>query len=214
MTQVCLEIGKKRVFASALDWPGWSRSASVSRGEEGALEALGTYVDRYADVAAVAGLILPPGVADAFEVVERLTGDMTTDFGAPSMTASIEREPQTAAVLERHAALLTASWQVLGQVVAVTPDELRKGPRGGGRDRDAMVDHVLGAETAYARKVGVRHKQPAHDDTAAIAALRADLVAALIAPRADAGGWPARYAIRRLAWHVLDHAWEMQDRTD
>ena len=25
-------------------------------------------------------------------------------------------------------------------------------------------------------------------------------------------GWPHRYAARRIAWHVLDHAWEMEDR--
>src|SRR5438067_302187 len=25
-------------------------------------------------------------------------------------------------------------------------------------------------------------------------------------------GWPVRYAARRMAWHVLDHAWEMEDR--
>ena len=24
--------------------------------------------------------------------------------------------------------------------------------------------------------------------------------------------WPPRYTIRRITWHVLDHAWEMQDR--
>jgi hypothetical protein len=25
--------------------------------------------------------------------------------------------------------------------------------------------------------------------------------------------WPARYAIRRIAWHVLDHAWEIEDKS-
>ena len=25
-------------------------------------------------------------------------------------------------------------------------------------------------------------------------------------------GWTTAYAARRIAWHVLDHAWEMQDR--
>ena len=29
---------------------------------------------------------------------------------------------------------------------------------------------------------------------------------------ATSSGWPVRYAIRRMAWHVLDHAWEMQDK--
>jgi hypothetical protein len=27
-------------------------------------------------------------------------------------------------------------------------------------------------------------------------------------------GWPARYAARRIAWHVIDHLWEMEDRRD
>ncbi len=26
------------------------------------------------------------------------------------------------------------------------------------------------------------------------------------------GGWPVRDAIRRRAWHILDHAWEMEDK--
>ena len=25
--------------------------------------------------------------------------------------------------------------------------------------------------------------------------------------------WTARYAARRIAWHALDHAWEMEDRS-
>jgi hypothetical protein len=27
-------------------------------------------------------------------------------------------------------------------------------------------------------------------------------------------GRPPRYAIRRIAWHVLDHAWEIEDKSD
>jgi hypothetical protein len=26
--------------------------------------------------------------------------------------------------------------------------------------------------------------------------------------------WTARYAGRRIAWHALDHAWEIEDRTE
>ena len=28
----------------------------------------------------------------------------------------------------------------------------------------------------------------------------------------DGGKWPPRYAARRIAWHALDHAWEIEDR--
>jgi hypothetical protein len=74
-----------------------------------------------------------------------------------------------------------------------------------------MLGHVLDSEAAYARKIGVKHKPPRLDDAEAIAALRADILAALKA-NAD-NGWPARYAARRITWHVLDHLWEMQDRS-
>jgi hypothetical protein len=100
----------------------------------------------------------------------------------------------------------------------VTPDELLKGPRGGGRDRDKMVEHVLAAETSYARGLGVKRRQPAVDDTAAIADLRGAILDVLGA-RSDGQPlhgtkWTTRYAARRIAWHALDHAWEMQDRTE
>jgi hypothetical protein len=212
---VCLEVGRKKIFASALDWPGWCRSARVSDGDEGALEALAGYAERYAEVAKVAGLKFPSsvGAINGFDVVERLPGDMTTDFGAPNAIARCEREPVTGAAGARLAALVTACWTVLDAVAAASPAELRKGPRGGGRDRDKLVSHVLAAEAAYARKIGVRHRAPAFDDAAAISALRTDLAASLRTPGDAPTAWPQRYAARRLAWHVLDHAWEMQDKS-
>ena len=35
------------------------------------------------------------------------------------------------------------------------------------------------------------------------------------AVRAGAPGatWPLGYAVRRFAWHVLDHAWEVEDKS-
>jgi hypothetical protein len=212
-TAVCLEIGKKRVFACALDWPGWSRSG---RDEERALAALADYAPRFAPVAKRAGLVFPAGVADDFRVVERLPGDATTEFGAPGQVASADSEPSDKAAGDRMAALLAAAWKTFDLVAAKSPAELRKGPRGGGRDRDKMIDHVIGAEASYARKIGVRHRQPAIDDDKAIAAMREDILAVLREPSDGEPpvpkGWPIRYATRRFAWHVLDHAWEMQDR--
>jgi hypothetical protein len=78
-----------------------------------------------------------------------------------------------------------------------------------------MVEHVLGAEIAYARKLGLRLKQPAAGDTAAVREHRNAIVAGIRAGTrgVSEGGWPARYAARRIAWHVLDHAWEMEDRS-
>jgi hypothetical protein len=70
-----------------------------------------------------------------------------------------------------------------------------------------MARHVQEAERAYARKVGVRlpPRTPWADQR----------VALLEALRHDEPGraWPTRYATRRIAWHVLDHLWEMQDKS-
>jgi len=90
--------------------------------------------------------------------------------------------------------------------------------RGGGRDRDKIIDHVLGTDATFARKLGVRHRQPAAGDIAAVAALRADIRAVLAGPGDGTppvrGGWPVRFAARRSAWHALDHAWEIEDRSE
>jgi hypothetical protein len=102
-------------------------------------------------------------------------------------------------------------------VVAKAPADLRKGPRGGGRDRDEVYEHVLGAESAYATKIGIRLAQPRRDDRTAITAFRTSFLEGL---RAVAGRpvaekqWPFRYAVRRVTWHVLDHAWEIEDRSE
>ena len=205
-TPVYLEVGSKRVFAGALDWPGWIRAG---KGEEAALEALAAAFERYAPVARAAGHPLPAGAAGGFEVVERVKGNATTDFGAPGLPARADAEPLRGKELTRQLALLAAAWKTLDQVVARAPAELRKGPRGGGRDRDPMFEHVLGAESAYASALGVKARAPAAEKSA-VTSFREAIVGGL---RAGQGKWPARYALRRIAWHALDHAWEMEDRS-
>lgn len=212
-TSVYLELGKQRVFASALDWPGWCRSA---KDEAGALEALAAYAPRYAAVAKTAAVPFPMVTAQDFEVVERVRGSATTDFGAPGEPAARDSRPITAKDAARLAALLSASWMVFDRVVAKSPASLRKGPRGGGRDRDAMVEHVLAAEASYARKLGTRVEPPERGDTRAVSAERRAIIEALRAAASKKGPadkrWPGPYVVRRMAWHVLDHAWEMEDR--
>jgi hypothetical protein len=214
---VYIETGKKRVFVCSLDWPGWCRSA---KDEAAALAALASYRPRYAAVAAEAGITFRPDIDDAddFDVVERLPGSASTDFGVPGEIAAHDAEPLTRSAAERQAALVRASWVVFDRVAASAPEVLRKGPRGGGRDRDAIIDHVLGAEVMYARKMGLRLAQPARGDHAAINESRSIIADALRRARDGAPpvpkGWPPRYAARRVAWHVLDHAWEIEDRTE
>jgi hypothetical protein len=201
---VVLEVGRRRTFASALEWPGWSRSG---RDEQGAIAALLDYADRYAAVAGRADVPFRPDVE--VSVVEKLPGDAGTDFGAPMKVASAELHRLTAREAQRRSALVVAAWSLIDDVAASAPAELRKGPRGGGRDRDAVVAHVVAAETAYARKLGITGRPP--DVRAAIVDVlsRASDGSAL-----KDNGWPARYGARRVAWHVLDHAWEIEDRSE
>ena len=55
-------------------------------------------------------------------------------------------------------------------------------------------------------------------DAKAVAELRRRMLEVIAAPSDGsplAGKkWPVRYAARRVAWHALDHAWEIEDRSD
>jgi hypothetical protein len=197
VVRVGLEIGAKWVFASALDWPGWCRRG---KGEHAVLDVLLDYAGRYATVA---GPEFAPG---SIQVAGRVAGNATTDFGAPGVPGLWDREPLGPDEAGRLTGLLEAAWQYLDSVVAAAPAALRKGPRGGGRDRDAIADHVREAERAFGAKCGARVPPRTPWDEQ-----RATLAAALRAG-APGGTWPARYALRRFAWHVLDHAWEIEDR--
>ncbi|MCU1495549.1 MAG: hypothetical protein JWO62_3313 [Acidimicrobiaceae bacterium] len=198
VTRVYLEIGKTWTFACALDWPGWCRRA---KGAQAALDELMDYAPRYAPVA---GSGFDPG---NLEIVGQLQGNATTDFGAPSITGDWDEEALSPTEAGRLATLLEATWRSFDDVVAGAPAELQKGPRGGGRDRDLVVAHVQGAERSYCRKIGV--------DVPPRTAWAEQRVACLDVLRAGAtsGPWPARYAVRRIAWHVMDHAWEIEDRS-
>jgi hypothetical protein len=211
---VYLESGSKRVFASALEWPGWCRSGKDATL---ALNALAASAPRYALVAAEAGLPFPVR-SPSFDVVERIKGSATTDFGAPGEVPASDRESLSRKEAERVAVLVAASWTILDRVVKGAPEQLRKGPRGGGRDRDAIVQHVNSAEAAYSRKLGLRLPEPSPGDRKTMAANRRAILEALGSAAGPTHltdkGWPSRYAARRIAWHTLDHAWEIEDRRE
>ncbi len=209
--RVLVEATPKKVFVSGLDWPGWSRGA---RDEAAAAELFLAVAPRYAEVAAAAGFELGlDGLV--IEVAERVEGDAGTAFGVPAIVAQADRRPVDAAEAARQSALVSAAWSAFDRIAAAVPEALRKGPRGGGRDRSKVVAHVTDAEAAYAQVMGQKHRP---DDPSAVAAMRADILAVLREPSDGsplAGKrWPPRYAARRIAWHVLDHAWEIQDRTE
>ena len=214
--RVMVERGKKkRVVASAFDWPGWDRSG---KSEEDALRVLAAYRPRYAKVAALADLADQFSATDEQAVVERVEGNGMTDYyGVSGRAAEPELEPMSEAACERKIALLRASWTTFDDVAARVSAELRKGPRGGGRERDEIVSHVNGAEIyEHATKVGVRTPLEARRDPIALGAHREAFCAAIreFNARGPSAGkwWTVQFLIRRCAWHMLDHAWEMEDR--
>jgi hypothetical protein len=210
---VTLEEMPKRTFASAVEWPGWSRSGKT---EDLARQALLDHAERYAAAAALAGETIRSGEV-AFEVVERVVGSAGTEFGVPSRPTDHDSRPLTAAEAKRRADLVVAAWATFDGAAAVAPEELRKGPRGGGRDTSKIVDHVVESDRAYANEIGVKLPGFEATDDAAIRAMREEMLDVLRAARSGAPlagrRWPARYAAHRIAWHALDHAWEIEDRS-
>lgn len=209
------EVGAKKAFVWAIDWPGWCRAG---KSVELAREALVDHAPRYAKVVKVARLALPSVAVDNLRSVDTAAGGGGTDFGVPSEITKADRRRVTAAQAARLASLVEAAWTVFDRVAASAPAELRKGPRGGGRDRDKMIGHVIEADHAYAREIGIRVKEPTFGDRAAVEAER-EAVLELLSQPSDGGPladrkWTQRYAARRIAWHALDHAWEMEDRSD
>ena len=195
---VYLELGRTWTFACALDWPGWCRRG---KGEEAALEALEAYAGRYA---AVVGLSFDPG---ALEVVGRLPGSATTDFGAPDGRGPWDDVPLVGDEADRQAERLR---RVLG-----TPSTARwrQHPRSCARGRGAAAVTGTPWPTTCRRPSEPTRARPGsgchrgrHGPTNGAA-----LLDAIRTGTAD-GAWPARYAVRRIGWHVLDHAWEIEDR--
>ena len=220
--EVQVEGGAKRVFATAIDWPGWSRSGKT---EEAALEALLASGSRYAAVAKRAGVTFaPPQTAADLQVAESVNGGSGTDFGVPSVAPEADEEPVSAADLERLQGLLVAAWATFDAAAERHRGaELRKGPRGGGRTMTKIVGHVLEAEEAYLHQLGSKRPKLAKDASVAarMAAVRDAALAALAArargeplpdPNTVKKAWSPRYFVRRSAWHALDHAWEIEDR--
>ncbi len=218
---VYLEVGKKRTFAGAIDWPGWCRSG---RDESSALQALLDYAPRYARVLRIARFgFQPPASVSAFRLIERLSGDATTDFGAPGIALSADAAPIDEVALARLQKVLKACWRAFDAALeSAVGKELRKGPRGGGRELEAIISHVQGADAGYLSSLGWKlQKEQEVGPRESLSRTREAILQAVVyavrqglpahGPRGGAR-WTPRYFVRRVAWHVLDHAWEIEDR--
>jgi hypothetical protein len=218
---VYIEAGKKRTFAGAVDWPGWCRSGSD---EQTALQALCDYGPRYAAILQAAQIeFVPPASPQDFVVVERLVGNTTTDFGAPNIPISSDARPLNESEFLYLQSLLMAFWQGFDvAALSAAGRELSKGPRGGGRDLQGIVEHIMGSDASdlsyLASRFQVRSGGILEEELGRIrqAILNSLARAALgeLPLQGPRGGviWTARRFVRSISWHCLDHTWEIEDR--
>ena len=212
---VYLEVGSRRTFAAALDWPGWCR---MGRDEATALQTLLEYGPRYARILRPARLgFSTPNDVSAFVVVERLKGNTTTDFGAPDVAPASDVQPLDDTEVRRLQAILRACWKAFDVTVEMAQGiALRKGPPGGGRTLDGIVQHMLGSENGYLTQLGGKVSQSESTESTRKIILKILKSAARgeIAEYGPRGGkrWSPRYFVRRDIWHILDHIWEIEDR--
>jgi hypothetical protein len=222
MMDIYLEIGKKRVIAGALEWPGWCRS---EKDEVSAVEKLFSYGPRYAMAIESANLdFSPPETLADLHIIEQLEGNAGTDFGVPSLIPSADAAPVSEADLQRFQTLFQAMWRSFDAAVQSAEGKiLRLGPRGGGRDLQTIVEHVYGADQSYLLRLGgtLTAEQKKAGPAEGLVDLRQTFLDTLgpaargelpsVGPR---GGkrWGPRFFVRYAAWHLLDHTWEIEDR--
>lgn len=214
--RVVLEMGPKgkKFAAVAPEWPGLERGAKTP---EAATESLRAYLPRYARVAKLAHLNEEFDTSTSINEVERYPGTGSTDFWGISFAfSSFDQQPMSDEQLARELTLMRACWKFFDEVRASVSEEMRAGPRGGGRNRDRIVRHTLAAEQDWAKKLGIRlSPDDVVIDVKELRAYRTAYCKAIRSFHAEgkpARTWPLRYLIRHTAFHTLDHAWEMQDK--
>ena len=216
--RVTLETGPKgkKVVAVAPDWPGLERGATTG---EQAIEKLRAYMPRYAQVAKLAGMNAEFDTIQHVDVVEQYPGTGSTDFWGISFAfSSIDKGDMSGDELERELRLMQACWAFFDDVRRRVSAEMRKGPRGGGRDRDRIVRHTLAAEQDWAKGVGVLTPDDVMLTDEGLTAYRDAYCHAIRdyhsqgKPAGKMAKWPLRFLIRHTAFHTLDHAWEMEDK--
>jgi hypothetical protein len=207
--------GKKAV-AFAVDWPGWSRGAKTT---DEALATLEAYRERYRPVAAGAGLGDEFDIGGSLDIIEDRVGPGSTDFwGISFAPSSLERGPMDPAELERKIAVLRSCWAFFDGVAARVSPEMRKGPRGGGRDRDRIISHTIRTESEdFAKQVGLRVPERAALTPDGLRTYRSAYLEALRAyQRGEVNrpmrSWTLQFVVRHSGFHTMDHAWEMEDK--
>ena len=206
----------RKSVAFSIDWQGWSRGARTA---ELALETLESYRQRYRSVASLAGMAREFDAAGPLEIVEEKVGTGSTDFWGISFSpCAAEQGPMSETELERGITLLRACWAFFDDVAARVSPQLRKGPRGGGRDRDRIIRHTIRTESEdFAKQVGLRIPEEAALTPDGLRQHRTSYVAAMWAYNSGEASrrmrsWTLPFLLRHSAYHTLDHAWEMEDK--
>lgn len=213
--RAALELGPKgkKVVALAPEWPGLERGA---RTEDAALARLQSYLPRYMSVANLADRENEFAASTQLEIVERYQGTGSTDFWGISFAfSSFDRQAMSGQELERELSLMQACWTFFDTVRSRVSAELQKGPRGGGRDRDQIVRHILANEMDWAGGLGLPNLYSENLTDEVVNTHRTAYCQAIRAYHTEgkmAKKWPLRYLIRHTAYHTLDHAWEMEDK--
>ena len=213
--RVILEIGRsRRVVAGATDWPGLDRWGTS---EDASIEKLLSYVPRYAPIAERAGRAAEFARARDIDVIERVPGSSSTDFwGIAHVPSQVEAGILSPAELERRLDALQACWAWFDDVTSRVTGELLPAARGGGRTREQVIRHTYASEPEQmTRKVEVRTAREVVLTPDGLARHRQETLDAIRAWNAEgkaARTWPIQFLIRRIAHHVTDHGWEMEDR--
>ena len=222
-TNVFIETSRRKTFAGAIEWLGWCRSG---KDEPTALQALYDYGARFAKVMAVSNIeFSPPSDVSDLVVCERVEGNSTTAFGAPAIILDSDHLPCDQNDLEGFRRFLQAAWGAFDKAVEqCRGKELRKGPRGGGRDLERILQHILDGDRNYLSRVAWKQsKFEGKDLIDQIMQKRGEILVALdyavnegLPEKGPRGGviWPARFFVRRVVWHTIDHAWEIEDRIE
>jgi hypothetical protein len=157
--------------------------------------------------------------AGPVEIVEDRVGPGSVDFWGISFSASsTEHGPLSDAEFDRGITLLRACWAFFDGVAARVSPEMRKGPRGGGRDRNRIIRHTIRTESEdFAKQVGLRIPEEGALTPDGLRQHRETYVAAMRAYNAGQiekrmRSWTLPFLIRHSAFHTLDHAWEMEDK--
>jgi len=218
---IYLELGNKKIFACAVQWPGWDRAG---HDEGSALETLLRYATRYAEAIKPTRLEFTiPQAVDDFSIIERIEGNFATSFGVPNLPISRDYIPPDVQEIERLEKVLKGCWLAFDRAVeSGQGKQLRKGPRGGGRELAEITGHVAEAERNYVRRLGCEaivaneknlYQRQEHIHNGVLNCIEAAATGQVPPPGPrDIKRWPMAYFVRRVAWHVLDHAWEIEDR--